>query len=228
MKLPTEVEQLTPEWVTEALQDRHPGARVRNVRPAKAMHGTASKVRLHLDYDPAGRNAGLPPTLIVKGGFSAHRELMYREYMLEARFYADIAPGLEGVRVPKCHFAGHDEALLGFVRMLRDVAEARGQGVRVLRVTQGENSVGQDEATVNPADLPGFIANLGDDPVVLVGALAPALFTPGLTLAFAKAPSAAGFPAAARAIRHRIDMTLADARRPIAEHLFGTRLAPRT
>jgi Phosphotransferase enzyme family len=133
MRLPVAIDQITAPWLTEALQQRHPGARVRSVTPGESMHGTASKVRIHLEYDPSGRNDGLPATLIVKGGFSAHRELMYREYLLEARFYADIAPGLGGVCVPKCYYSGHDAPQRQAIVLLEDL-DAR--GVRFCRVQQ--------------------------------------------------------------------------------------------
>jgi len=145
VKLPTAIEQITAEWVTEALQARHAGASVRNVRPAESMHGTASKVRIHLEYEPSGRNDGLPPTLIVKGGFSAHRELMYREYMLEARFYADIAPALQAVRVPRCHYAGHDERQRQAIVLLEDL-DARGVAFcRVQKTLDYEQAAGHLE-----------------------------------------------------------------------------------
>jgi len=88
MRLPVAVDEITANWLTDALGRRHGGVSVSDVRVAEAMHGTASKVRIHVTY-AAGGDA-MPPTLIVKGGFSAHRELMYREYMLEARFYAGV------------------------------------------------------------------------------------------------------------------------------------------
>ena len=83
-----------------------PGVAIRNVAVGDAMHGTATKVRVRPTYDDTFDSRGLPSTLIVKGGFSAHRELMYREYMLESRFYSELAPRLRfEMRVPRSVYA---------------------------------------------------------------------------------------------------------------------------
>jgi len=123
--LPLAIEEVTAEWLTQALRRRYPNVTVRALVAGDVMHGTASKFRVHLSYDTAGLEAGLPPTLIVKGGFSAHRELMYREYMLEARFYAELAPRLPAVRVPRSFFAAWDAARRQAIVVLEDL-DARG------------------------------------------------------------------------------------------------------
>jgi hypothetical protein len=139
MRLPVSVEQITPEWVTEALQACHPGARARKVVPAEAMHGTASKVRIRIEYERSAGRSDFPITLIVKGGFSAHRELMYREYMLEARFYSELAPRLQGVRVPRCHYAAYDDELRQAIVILEDLDAAGAVFCRVQRtLTYGQ------------------------------------------------------------------------------------------
>lgn len=145
MRLPVAVEQITAEWVTEALQGCHPGARVRRITPAEAMHGTASKVRIRVEYETHGRRNDLPKTLIVKGGFSAHRELMYREYMLEARFYSELAPRLQGVRVPRCHYAAFDDEQRQAIVILEDLDAAGARFCRVQRTLTYEQAAAQLE-----------------------------------------------------------------------------------
>jgi hypothetical protein len=132
-RLPVSVEEITREWLTEALRARYPGVTVTELTAAPALLGTAGKIRVHANYDAAGRAAGLPPTLIVKGGFSAHRELMYHIYMLEARFYAEVAPRLPSIRVPQCYFAGWDDTRRQAIVVLEDL-DAR--GARFCRVQQ--------------------------------------------------------------------------------------------
>jgi hypothetical protein len=130
MRLPTRFEEIDAPWLSQALQDAHPGVDIRNVRIGETMYGTATKVRVHVDY--ASARTG-PSTLIVKGGFSAHRELMYREYMLESRFYSDLAPRLRGVRVPSSLYASHDAAQRQAIVLLDDLDT---QGATFCRVQQ--------------------------------------------------------------------------------------------
>ena len=124
-RLPVTPDEITADWLTDALRVRYPGVTVTSLTSAPAVQGTASKIRVHATYDAAGRAAGLPPTMVIKGGFSAHRELMYREYMLEARFYAELAPRLPSIRVPHCFYAGWDDAQRQAIVVLEDL-DARG------------------------------------------------------------------------------------------------------
>ena len=105
--LPLSLENVSAAWLSRALGERFPGVVVLQARQAELMAGTATKVRVLLEYNEAGRTAGLPATLIVKGGFSAHREMMSYVYELEARFYQQLAPQLE-MRLPRCFYAGTD------------------------------------------------------------------------------------------------------------------------
>lgn len=130
--LPLTVEAIDADWLTAALRERHPGIAVTSVVRDAALQGTGTKVRVHVEYDAAGRRAGLPRTLIVKGGFSAHRELMYDVYELEARFYGSLAPTL-GMRVPECYYAAFDATVRQGIVILEDL-DAR--GVRFCRVQQ--------------------------------------------------------------------------------------------
>lgn len=124
-RLPVAPDEVTAGWLTEALRDRHPGITVKSMKVAPALLGTAGKIRVRVTYDAAGVAAGLPTSLVVKGGFSAHREMMYREYMLEARFYAEVAPRLPGIRVPHCHYAHWDDSQRQALIILEDL-DARG------------------------------------------------------------------------------------------------------
>ena len=69
------------------------------------INGTATKVRLLLDYNDSGHAHGLPPTLWYKGGLEAHSagEQMLSVYAAEASFYRDIAP-LLSLTLPGCFF----------------------------------------------------------------------------------------------------------------------------
>ncbi len=149
MPLPIAVEQITADWLTEALRAHHPDVAVRRLALGEAMHGTASKIRVHVTYDKAGERAGLPRTLIVKGGFSAHRELMYREYMLEARFYSELAPRLQSVRVPRSYFAAWDDNRRQAIVILEDLDARSARFCRVQQTLTYEQAAAQLEMLAN-------------------------------------------------------------------------------
>ncbi len=84
---------------------------------AQVRHGSETTVRVVLNYNRAGHEARLPPTLYVKGQWTP-RALQQRAeaeaagkpvtaYGIggEARFYQDVAPLLPDLNVPYCHFA---------------------------------------------------------------------------------------------------------------------------
>jgi aminoglycoside/choline kinase family phosphotransferase len=124
LPLPIRLEDVSAGWLTAALALRYPGVEVRRATQSEVLQGTATKARMTLEYNEAGRRAGLPATLFVKGGFSAHREMMAYVYELEVRFYRDIAPRLD-VRVPRCYFAGSDPDNKQHIVLLEDL-DARG------------------------------------------------------------------------------------------------------
>ena len=128
---PLAIEHITPQWLTAVLRERYPDCEVLAASPTEVMHGTATKIRLQLTYQRSPR--GLPQTIVVKGGFSAHRELMYREYKLEALFYRDVAPRLQGVRIPICHYAGWNDEQRQAIVLLDDLDAAGASFCRVQR-----------------------------------------------------------------------------------------------
>jgi Phosphotransferase enzyme family len=128
--LPVRVEDISAAWLSSVLDERYPGAVVRNLRQTELIQGTATKIRVHLTYNEAGRAAGLPPSLIVKGGFSAHREMMADIYELEARFYRELAPRLE-IRLPRCFYSGSDPTRRQAIVLLEDLDAREAKFCRV-------------------------------------------------------------------------------------------------
>jgi hypothetical protein len=118
--LPLRVEDISAAWLSHALEERYPGVVVRELRQSELIQGTATKIRVHLEYNAAGQAARLPPTLIVKGGFAAHREMMAEIYELEARFYRELAPQLE-LRLPRCFYSGTDPIRHQAIVVLEDL-----------------------------------------------------------------------------------------------------------
>ena len=108
-QLPVTIEEITRDWLEAALRTRAPEAGLRDFALVDIDHGTCTKIRLALDLDEAGRAAGIPERVILKGGFEAHSRDMAYMHAQEVRAYADVAP-FSPLRFPACHFAGFDDA----------------------------------------------------------------------------------------------------------------------
>jgi hypothetical protein len=121
LPLPLTPEEITAAWLTEALQERHPGVRVTQLETVDIIPGTSTKIRVHPTYQQA---CELPDTLIVKGGFESHSPALQPMYLNEMRFYCDVQT-LVGIRSPVCHFAGTDSNSHQSIVILEDLA-ARG------------------------------------------------------------------------------------------------------
>ena len=111
--LPRGVEDFTAEWLTRALAVRYPGAVVTSCHIGTVISGTATKVRLLLDYNAAGH---LPPTMWAKGGFIEHAHTYYESFAVEASFFRDWAPRLP-INIPKAYFAALEGGVQGVVLM---------------------------------------------------------------------------------------------------------------
>ncbi|MGE0387606.1 MAG: hypothetical protein AB7Q97_23000 [Gammaproteobacteria bacterium] len=107
MPLPVKVEQVTAQWLTEALAFRFPGTQVLKAEVVDIVWGTSTKIRMALEYDARGRAHGLPPSMIVKGGFQEHSRSMWFTYFREMQFYRDMQPYVT-LNSPRCYYAGRD------------------------------------------------------------------------------------------------------------------------
>jgi aminoglycoside/choline kinase family phosphotransferase len=120
VQLPLSIDEITPTWVTNALAVHHPGVEVTSLQVEKVLHGSATKVRLRLEYNEQGRAMELPPTLVLKAGFGTSRRQVAHAYAGEVRFYREIAPEMP-VNIPKCYFAGINADTGQSILMLEDL-----------------------------------------------------------------------------------------------------------
>ncbi len=60
LRLPMLIETIDAAWLNDALRIRHPGIEVRSARIVTIMPGTATKIRVAVEYDSRGRELGLP------------------------------------------------------------------------------------------------------------------------------------------------------------------------
>jgi Phosphotransferase enzyme family len=105
------IDQISAVWLSSLLEPRFPETIVTSVHLGRVITGTATKVRLLLEYNQAGREHGLPPTLWLKAGLEAHgdSERMRAIYAGEALFYRDIAPELD-LGLPRGFAASFDDS----------------------------------------------------------------------------------------------------------------------
>ena len=120
INLPVKIDQVTARWLSEALSANYPGVEVISMQAEMPVWGTGTKIRVRPEYNEAGHKAGLPPSMIVKGGFADHREMMEDVYICEVRFYRDVAPKLD-INVPKCFFAADDSSVKQHIVILEDL-----------------------------------------------------------------------------------------------------------
>ena len=109
--LPREIDEISAEFLTLALQARFPGVRVLAFDIPFVHHGFTTIVRLNLEVDEVGRRLGVPPRIILKGGFEPQTrgiagEFAIGPFLMEVGAYRTI-PGL-GLNMPDCYFAEVD------------------------------------------------------------------------------------------------------------------------
>jgi hypothetical protein len=122
--IPETPEDVTAEWLTDALAGAFPGARVSSVAVLEQHSGTTGRVRLAVSYAPGP--AGPASVFVKLAPFTeAQRQLVAMTNMgrQEARFYAGPAAETP-VRVPRAYFAAAGEKPTDYVMVLEDVAAA--------------------------------------------------------------------------------------------------------
>jgi hypothetical protein len=122
--LPITVEEVTAPWLTAALRTRTPGITVLSAELVDANLGTCSKLRYRLVLDEAGRAAGIPELIMVKGGFEEHARQLSQMHEREVIGYRDVYPHIP-LPHPACFFAEYDAEQRQGIVIMEDLA-ARG------------------------------------------------------------------------------------------------------
>ena len=118
--MPSTLDDVTEEWLSSALSCRFPGTKVTSLYVGSIIHGSSTKVRLLLNYNRAGHEHRLPPTLWMKTGFEKHSGQLSDSNRSEVLFYRLRAP--EGLtNQPQCYFAGSNVVSRRSVMLLEDL-----------------------------------------------------------------------------------------------------------
>ena len=150
--LPTDVADLTPSWMSEAL-----GTEVTEVKVLDHAFATNQRARVALTY--ASDGAG-PDTLFVKLAplDPVHREMIGATGMgeREAQFYADVAPNID-LLVPRSFFGASDDAN-AFILLLEDLGAAAGVSSRRTANGASRPTPAPSRSSSSPSSTPGSSA----------------------------------------------------------------------
>jgi hypothetical protein len=126
---PSSAADVTAAWLTRQLAGTTPGAAAQRISPLDETTGTTDRRRLAVEWNDAGRAAGLPDHLFLKSTpLSAKNRTMVAALGMavnEARFYNEAADELRGV-APRSWYA---RAGVGarFLIVLEDIVAAGGR-----------------------------------------------------------------------------------------------------
>jgi thiamine kinase-like enzyme len=119
---------ITDEWLTLALCDGVPGARVLSHQLGPRNDGTSSRRTLQVQFNTAGREAGLTDRLFTKSGPSFATRLVSAAAglgVIEATFYAQIRPTLD-IEAPTTQYSAYDPLSNRQLLIVDDITETRG------------------------------------------------------------------------------------------------------
>lgn len=123
--LPLNYEALTAEWLTEVLCRDGRGAAVTGFVLGERDDGTANRRRIMLEYNAAGKSAGLPESVFCK----ASHDLLHRINLglsgaahCEVTFYRKLRSDLK-IDTPQAFFADYDPVTFNSLIMLNDIAD---------------------------------------------------------------------------------------------------------
>ena len=106
-KLPWSKDEVTPQWLTSALQNKYPGVVVEAMEELQYIDSHTSKLRMKLHFNQAGKAAGLPEQMCLKSNFSGGFDDV-DICLLEAQFYHFLGDRMT-VPVPTCYYADWDD-----------------------------------------------------------------------------------------------------------------------
>ena len=155
--LPLTIEELDTRWLAAALSRAFPKLKLNGFEIVDARHGFTTVLRLRLDVDDASRKAGVPETVIVKGGFEPWSRDRARTYAMEAIAYRDVWPVLP-LNVPKAFFADVDSERKQAIMIMEDLV------ARKVRFLHGLRTRTYDQVARTLSALAEFHATTWDSP----------------------------------------------------------------
>lgn len=122
-ELPLAYEDISDEWLTQVICRDHPSAAVVSHRLDAADDGNTSRRRIYLDYNGAGKEAGLPASVFCKASYRFETRLSVGfcgGLHNETTFYNKVRPLLD-IEAPVGVWAKYNPQTLNSIIMLRDI-----------------------------------------------------------------------------------------------------------
>lgn len=105
-RLPRNLEDVTPQWLTTLLGYRYPGIEVKGFEIVELKNSHTTKLRIAMDLNQVGLEAGIPPQVCLKANWSEGFE-SGEICELEARFYHLMGNQLNAP-LPKSYYTDWD------------------------------------------------------------------------------------------------------------------------
>lgn len=125
--IPRTLEDITKDWLNEAMAERFPGIRIKSARADGFLGYKPNKARVFLEYE-GERRPGYPETVYIKGSFRTnHTEKpsgIDVGNALEVPMYEEVLPDLD-VNRPDCLYVRYDPKNFEGILILEDL-EANG------------------------------------------------------------------------------------------------------
>lgn len=122
-EVPHSYDAITDVWLTDVLCGDHAGAAVTGHRFDERDDGSSNRRRIMLDYNQAGKDAGLPATVFCKAAETLNNRLVLglsRAAQIEADFYNLVRGRLE-IEAPEGLYARFDPENFASLIMLHDL-----------------------------------------------------------------------------------------------------------
>lgn len=134
-RLPLTFDEITPEWMTRTLQLEYPGVEIYSIKPVAFSYGYTTSGekfvrhigRVEVEMNQAGRDAGLPTQLCIKGNWHGNQR-SNPVNINEAMFYRFFASEMQWP-VPQCFFIDWDDDAEGqqSVIIMEDLSASGGE-----------------------------------------------------------------------------------------------------
>lgn len=147
-RLPQSPHEIEPAWLTTALAQRHPDARVAGIEVREVRQVTNTHAFVHVTYEaptsaPAEMFCKMPPLDPERRDVIARSEMGPKE----VQFYNHLRPLLPALRVPAVHVAEFDPRDQSFVLLMEDLSDSG------CEVPDGTWGIGPDAAAAALEDL---------------------------------------------------------------------------
>ncbi|WP_280442733.1 aminoglycoside phosphotransferase family protein [Nocardia brasiliensis] len=126
--VPVSGESITPDWLTAVLCRNAPAAKVLSFSTSNGSQGTSTRVAIQVDYNEAGRAAGLPVDLFAKTSTSLRQRILLGGAEVidgETKFYTTFRSKVE-MEAPHGYWGAVDPASWRSIALMEDVVATRG------------------------------------------------------------------------------------------------------